>query len=402
MISKESIVYSLRNLIQRKSRSFLTILSIFVGIITIFIFISFGLGLINYIESLKTESTVDKINIQPKGVGPPGLDDTFALSEEDLEAVDKTSGVIEASGVYFKPAEVRKNKELRFVWAISYDPEKPLVIEMFGTKIAKGRELRSGDSGKAVLGYNYLLKDKIFSEQSDINDRIELNGKELKIVGFFDAVGNPQDDSNIYITHDDFLEIYRGNSTGFNWIIAEVDSERIEEIIEKVEDSVRKSRNLEKGKEDFFVQSFEDLLEQFNRILLFIVVFVIAIALVSVLVSAVNTANTMVTSTLERKKEIGVMKAIGAKNSEVVKIFLFESAFLGLVAGVLGVIFGFFISYAGAEFLKRAGYGFLNPNFSPILFIGLILFAGVTGAISGTWPALRASKTRPTDALRYE
>ncbi len=402
MISKESMLYSLRNLKHSKARSFFTILSIFVGITTIFIFISFGLGLINYTEELKSDSTVNKINIQPRGIGPPGTDDTFALTEEDLDVVDKTSGVFEASGVYFKAVETKSEDSLRFVWAVAYDPKKPLILDMFDVDIEKGRELRSGDTGRVVLGHNYLIDDDIFPNALDINDKIEIQGEEFRVVGFYESLGNPQDDANIYMAQEDFERIYAGDLSGYNWIIANVDVDNIDSVIERVEDNLRRSRGLEEGKEDFFVQSFEDLLEQFNTVLLFIVVFVIMIALVSVLVSAVNTANTMVTSTLERVKEIGVIKSIGAKNSEVFKIFLFESGFLGLIAGILGVTIGFLITYFAAGFLDRLGFGFLSPSYSMVLFIGLILFATVTGAISGAWPAWQASKVKPVDALRYE
>jgi len=402
IFSKESMIYSLRNLGHNKSRSFFTILSIFVGIATIFVFISFGLGLVTYAEELKTDSTVNKLNIQPKGVGPPGLDDTFALTKDDVEAVDKTSGVFEASGVYFKPAEIKKDDALRFVWVISYDPKKPLVIDLFEIDLNKGRALRPGDSGKVVLGYNYLFEDKIFERGIELNDKVEIQGEDFRVVGFYEPIGNPQDDSNIYMVDEDFVELYGDDVKGFNWIIAEVDVEELKEVTEKVERAVRKSRDLEEGKEDFFVQSFQDLLEQFNTVLLFISVFVVAIALVSVLVSAVNTANTMVTSTLERVKEIGVIKSIGAKNSEVFKIFLFESGFLGFVAGVVGVGLGFLITYIAARALENLGFGFLSPSYSVFLFIGLILFATLTGAISGAWPAWQASKIKPVEALRYE
>jgi putative ABC transport system permease protein len=401
IISRESMSYSLRNIMHSKSRSLLTIFSIFVGIATIFIFVSFGLGLVAYTDELKTSSSVDKINIQPKGVGPPGLDDAFALTQDDLSAVERTSGVFKASGVYFKPAEIRKNNVLKFVWAISYDIKNPLVSELFDIGIYKGRQLRSGDDRKVVLGYNFLLDNKIFSKGLNVNDKVEIQGQDFKVVGFYEPIGNPQDDSNIYIIDEAFVDVYDGLK-GYNWIIGKVDLDKIDLVIERVENNVRKSRNLEKGKEDFFVQSFQDLLEQFNIVLTFISVFVIAIALISVFVSAINTANTMVTSTLERVKEIGLIKSIGAKNSEVFKIFLFESGFLGFVAGVLGVGIGFIITYIIAKILEKIGFGFLTPSYSFWLFFGLIFFATATGAISGAWPAWKASKIKPVEALRYE
>lgn len=401
IMNKESIIYSLRNLRHSKSRSILTILSIFVGIATIFIFISFGLGLVSYTEQLKTDSTVNKVNIQPKGVGAPGSDDTFALTEKDLEAVDKTTGVSKSSGVYFKPVEIKKGDSLRFVWGVGYDSSKPLVIDMLDVNIYRGRSLRPGDSGKVVLGYNYLLEKKIFDRGLDVNDNVKIQDKDFKVVGFYEPVGNPQDDSNVYIVDDDLKELY-GDIKGFSWIIAEVDVEEIDQTVERIEKALRKSRGLDEGKEDFFVQSFDDLLEQFNTVLLFITGFIIAIAFVSVLVSAINTANTMVTSTLERVKEIGVIKSIGAKNSDVFNIFLFESGFLGLIAGIVGIIVGFLITYIISRFLVSAGYGFLSPDYSVWLFVGLILFATLTGALSGVWPAWQASKVRPVTALRYE
>jgi len=110
----------------------------------------------------------------------------------------------------------------------------------------------------------------------------------------------------------------------------------------------------------------------------------------------------MITSVLERYKEIGVLKAIGAKNIEIFKIFLFESAFLGFIAGALGCLLGWILSSIGGQILSDIGWSFLKPYFSIYLFAGLILFAVITGAISGVIPALRASKINTVDALRYE
>ena len=110
----------------------------------------------------------------------------------------------------------------------------------------------------------------------------------------------------------------------------------------------------------------------------------------------------MITSVLERYKEIGVLKAIGARNSKIFTIFLFESSFLGFIAGVLGVAIGFGLSWIGGKILTGVGYGFLQPHFGWQLFVGCVAFAVLTGAISGVIPAFNASKTNTVDALRYE
>ena len=124
--------------------------------------------------------------------------------------------------------------------------------------------------------------------------------------------------------------------------------------------------------------------------------------MISVLVSAINTANTMITSVLERYQEIGILKAVGARNSEILKIFLFESSFLGFVAGVLGVLFGFILTSIAKSIINSFGWSFLSPYYSWGLFLGCIAFATITGAISGVIPAIRASKINPIESLRYE
>lgn len=401
MIGKESIKYSLNNIKHKKTRSFLTILSILVGIATIFIFISFGWGLYDYIDSFTSSTSADKVTVQLKGVSAPGLDDFFVLTEDDLDAVKKTAGVYDAIGVYSGVAEVEKNDMKKYVFYMGMDPKNTIMTELSGLKIDKGRELQSSDVKKAVLGYNYQLDNKIFADGLDVNSKILVQGVEFRVVGFYQSIGNPQDDSNVYITENAINEIFP-NTTGYAMLVAKVDIENMDQIIVSIENNVRKSRGLEKGKEDFYVASFQDLIESYTGALDIVIGFVILIALISVLVSAVNTANTMITSVLERYNEIGIIKSIGAKNSEVLSIFLFESSFLGFVAGIVGVFFGWVLTYLAGTILDNLGWGFLSPHYSLTLFAGCVIFATVTGAISGVVPAIKASKTNVVDALRYE
>lgn len=400
MIGKESILYSLRNLKNRKTRSLFTIFSIMMGITTIFIFVSYGLGLYKYIEDVSAGSSVDKLLIQAKGSSIAGLDTTFSFSEDDLRAVEQTAGVYEATGVYFKVVEIKQDKKLAYTYLIAYDPAKPLIMELSNIDIYKGRQLKVGDNG-IVLGYNYQFPDKILPKSYPLNSNIEVNGNKIKIIGFYSAVGTPQDDAQIYVTNDKMKELF-GENISYNWIVAKVDVSRMNGIKNSVERALRKQRGLEEGKEDFFVQSYDEMIESYSSVLNIVIGFIILIALISVLVSSINTANTMVTSVLERVKEIGVIKSIGGKNSEVFGIFLFESAFLGFIAGVIGVILGWILSFIGGLILDYIGYSFLAPYFPISLFLGCIAFAVVTGAISGVVPAVKASKTNPVETLRYE
>ena len=404
MIPSEEVKYSVKNLLQRKSRTFLTALSIFVGITTIFIFISFGWGLYDYVNELASESGTDKVLVQARGGTAPGLDQTFKLEEKDLRAVQRTNGISEATGMYISTAEIVSDRELRygFVMGIPSDnQERRLVEEMLTVDILKGRPIRRGDSGKVVLGYNYQIADKIFSDPLEVGQRIDIQDERFEVVGFYESIGNPGDDANIYMSQGDFEDLYP--DVGYGMIVGRVTSvDDIDAIADRVEKSVRKVRGLEEGKEDFYVQTFQELIEQFSGALDIVIWFIILIAGISVLVSMVNTANTMVTSVLERTKEIGIMKSIGARNATIRNIFILESSIIGFVAGVIGVLLGWFLTSLGANILDQLGWGFLSPHYSWYLFLGAVTFATVVGGISGVIPALQAARQSPVDALRYE
>jgi len=135
-----------------------------------------------------------------------------------------------------------------------------------------------------------------------------------------------------------------------------------------------------------------------------VTLFLGAIAAVSLIVGAVGIANTMFTSVLEKTKDIGTMKAIGAKNRDILMIFLFNSAMVGLVGGIFGVILGGLVS----ALFPMIGVSMTSPesetsiSLSPHLMILGMGLAILIGVVSGVVPAYRASKLKPVDALRYE
>lgn len=401
MISKELAKYSLKNLQKRKSRSALTIISILVGIATIFIFVSFGLGLYNYINSFVSGTSADKITIQSKGSSVTGSS-TFGLTDSDLKAVERTSGVYDSTGYYMKSAEIQSQNLNKYAIAIGVDPKKSYLLdELSGLKLDQGRELQSGDMAKAVLGYNYELDNKIFPKGLQVNDVVKIQGQKVKIIGFYQSVGNPGDDSNIYVTQDFMKKLYP-NMTYYYMLIAKGGTGNITQTVDNIDQSLRNERHLKAGQEDFVVASFNQLLNSYTSALNIVIGFIILIALISVLVSAINTSNTMITSVLERVKEIGVIKSVGARNSEILSLFLFESGVLGLVAGILGVAVGFGLTEFAGYILKSLGWGFLQPGYNVWIFAGCVAFATLTGAISGVLPAISASRVKPVEALRYE
>jgi putative ABC transport system permease protein len=123
-INWDEIKYALQNLSHRKLRSFLTIISIMIGITAIFALVSFGLGIQSYVDTLATQSGTDKLFIMSKTMGAPGTDQTFYVSQDDIDFVSKINGVKEISGMYMKPAEIIFKEKKRYNYLVGIDMSK--------------------------------------------------------------------------------------------------------------------------------------------------------------------------------------------------------------------------------------------------------------------------------------
>jgi len=404
---EDLIKYIVSNIRQRFTRSFLTILSILIGIMAIFVLISYGEGLKYYMNEMAQEMGTDKLIAQPLGLGVPGTGDIY-FTKDDVDFIKKQRGVSEASGMMMKQSEVKIDKRKLGKWVfiagLSTDPsERRLVEEAFaGYEIFKGRPLKKGDANKVTVGYNYLIADKIFSKPLKLGDNIFIKDKPLEIVGFYEEIGNAGDDSNVYITEDAMKKLFdMGDEYGYIYIRADKGVVPTE-LADRLEEKLRKKKGQKEGQEDFYIMSFEQLMETFGTVLLVLNSILVIIAGISVVVAAVNIMNTMYTAVLERTKEIGIMKSIGAKNSTILMIFFFESGFLGLIGGSIGMLLGYGLAKLGAVVIAATGYSFLKPYFPWWLIAGCLVFSFMVGAVSGYFPAKAASKLKPVDALRYE
>jgi len=400
----DEIKYSLESLKERKLRSSLSILSILIGITAIFAIVSFGLGVQSYIDSIAEEAGVDKIFIQARSTGAPGTDPNFFLTGEDIDFVEKINGVDDIAGMYMSVSDIKSRDETRYSFLIAFNPEDiDFILEVFTADVIDGRNLKEGDSRKIVLGYNYGVDDKIFSKGLEVGDKVEIKGEEFKVIGFYEEIGNPGDDSQMYVTSDVFEELYPERENKYGYImLSSAPGVDPSSLADKVEDKLRKFKGQEEGKEDFYVQTFEDALETFSNIIGVLNGILIIIALVSLIIATVNIMNTMYTAVLERTKEIGIMKSIGARNSSIMRIFLFESGVLGFVGGLIGVIFGYIAASIGGRIAAEGGFAALQPIFPWYLILGSLLFSTFVGVFAGYLPAKRASELRPVESLRYE
>ena len=345
-MNREEILYTLKNLKSRKLRSFLTVSSILIGITAIFAILSFGFGIQNYMDVLAAEAGTDKLYVMARGIGAPGIDDTFSLSVDEVDFIGKIKGVKEIAGMYMKVGEIEFKKEKKFFFVAGMDMENiDFVMESFTINIMKGRELKKGETGKVALGYLYQFENRLFKKAIKLGDKIELNGNKVEVVGFYEEVGNPQDDSNVYMTFKGFEAIFPDAKDKFGYVMLQSESGVDPgKLADKILEKLRKHKGEEKGKETFYVQTFQDAMETFGNIINILNGILFLIAFISLIVASVNIMNTMYTSVLERTKEIGIMKSIGAQNSEILFIFIFESGFLGMVGGVLGVTGGYIIA----------------------------------------------------------
>src|SRR3989344_2577869 len=230
------IKYSMQNLKKRKLRSWLSIISILIGITSIFALLSFGIGIQKYVNDLAEESGGNKLFVQAKSVGAPGTDENFFLSRDDVDFIGKVIGVNEVVGTYFKTAEIKLDKQKKFTFVMGLDTGSlDFIQETFSIDIIKGRELKKGDLDKVVLGYNYQLEDKIFKKAVNLGDKIGINGKPFEIVGFYDEVGNPQDDSQVYITDEAFESLFPASKDKFGFVMLSAQKDVIpSELAEKI------------------------------------------------------------------------------------------------------------------------------------------------------------------------
>ena len=281
-----------------------------------------------------------------------------------------------------------------YLMGIPLDKESNKVWDDIGWDILEGR---FPEAGKKEVGIGYLAAKEMFDDELRVKNTIMVNDEKFKIVGIAKEVGNSQDDTAIYMDVDVAKDIL--DQEDYNMIMAKVKPGNDAELVaDKVQRKLEKYRDAE----DFNALTPSEILEQINDILGIIQLVLVGIAAISLLVGAIGIMNTMYTSVLERTKEIGIMKAIGASNNAIMMIFLAEAGILGIVGGIVGTILGMIMGKGVEIAAGSSGFIPLRVEISWPLILGAISFAFLIGALSGTLPALGAAKLKPVDALRHE
>ena len=396
---------SLRTLKRRGVRSWLTMLGIFIGIASVVSLISLGQGLQSAVTGQFSTLSPDRLIIQNAGTGfgPPGSTSVDRLHEHDLKLIEKVNGVEIVIPRLVRVVNVKYNKIGRFEYATSIPDNQNQAEEIyksFNLRVEEGRLLEVNDRGKVVLGNDYVNEQR-FEKEIRVGSKLEIQGKEFEVVGILKAAGSFQVNSVVFMAEEDLKDIFDIGDE-IDLIAVRVESvDNIEKISEDIKRKLREDRDEDLGEESFSVETPVQALSTVNTVLFTINAVIIGIAALSLIVGGIGITNTMYTSVLERTREIGVMKAIGARNRDVMTLFLIESGLLGLAGGVIGAVLGLALAF-GVSSIAGAFLGGINLeiNLSWPLLIGAIGFSFLVGMLSGVMPAIQASKLNTVEALR--
>jgi len=393
-----------KNIRNRGIRSWLTMIGIFIGIAAVVSLISMGQGLQSAVTGQFAALDPDKLVFTntETGFGPPGSTAVNKLNEHDRDLIEKVNGVDIVVERLLRVVSFEYNDNVDFSYVTNIPEKKDSIDVMYDAinlEIEKGRLLNENDRGKVVLGNDFTGDD--YGKEIRLGKKVIIQGKEFEVIGFLKKASTFTLNGVIIMPEKDLREILDIKDEYDLLIIQVKDRDKIGRVKETLERKIMDDRNLREGEEDFSIQTPQQSIETVNTVLDSVNIVIAGIAGISLLVGAIGITNTMYTSVLERKKEIGIMKSVGAKNSDIITLFLAESALLGLIGGIIGVIIGLSLAFAAAGAASSAlgGLDFkISLNFPFLIFAAL--FSVVIGGISGVFPAIQASKLNPVEALR--
>jgi len=400
---KDYFKFVLNNLVKRQTRSLLTIIGIFIGIAAVVALVSLGQGMQRAINAEFEKAGSNRIIITPGGLfmGPTGSSITTAkLTDDDLKIVRDVDGIDQAYGMVSESIKVKFKEENSYVsvWGVDVTNDAIKFMEDVGFfEIDTGRTFKSGDGNVAILGF--IVANDMFDEKVKEGDTLEIEGEEFSVIGTQTKAGTGVHDIVIRIPKKIAIDLFEKNDTLDTIFATTKEGLKPSEVADKVKEELADYRDVEEGEEDFSVQTAEQTIERMNAILNVVQIILVGIAAISLVVGGVGIMNTMYTSVLERTPEIGILKAIGAKNSDVLWIFLIESGFLGVIGGAIGIAIGLGLSKIVELMAANAGMDIFKAYIGFPLIIGALAFSFIVGALSGVLPARKAALMNPVDAL---
>lgn len=403
-----------------KVRSALTVLGIIIGIAAVIAMMSIGQGaqslIIDQIMSLGSNN----IFIEPgpwsermeSGQMMQTMMEEFeikTLKYEDALAIQEIPNIKMAAPFVMGVTRVifeGQSKKISF-WGTT-----PEAAEVTDTKAAFGRHILDQDvksmAKVAVLGYK--LKQDLFGENDPIGKIIRIQKINFRVIGITEEKGAQMImnvDDGLYLPITTAQKLLLGQDY-IRMIIAEAQTEKsIDEAIYEIRLLLRERHNIynpenDLSKDDFKVMSQKDTAAMLSSVTNIFTILLSSIAAISLVVGGIGIMNIMLVSVTERTREIGLRKAVGASEKDILTQFLWEAIILTLTGGILGIILGALLSWGASmafNHFLNASWGFSLPLYSIILGVGV---SASIGLVFGIYPARKASQLSPIDALRYE
>jgi putative ABC transport system permease protein len=302
------------------------------------------------------------------------------VTEDDVEEFEDFSGVKEVVPYVMRMGEIEIGVGPGYM-IFGIRPEDIDFFKSRGTELDSGREIEEGDTYQALIGYKYAETNGL-----EVGDSIELKKSSFEIVGIIEEI-NSDVDSAIIIPVDMMMNIYNMDNYKSLFIVPE-DLTKIDVVAEDLKSSF----------DDFEFVTSTDIINQMATIVDMIRFFTIGISSIAAVVGGLGVMNTMIMSVLERRREIGIMKAIGATNKYVLTQILIESVMISLIGGLIGIAIGGLGSYS----LRFISAGLATAKVTINLVFGGLLFAISLGLVGGLYPAWKAAKLDPIEAIKYE
>jgi putative ABC transport system permease protein len=329
---------------------------------------------------------------------------TQGLTENDVEALRNLNELKWVNPYLLERTSVESNndKKVLSVFATEIEDlgEKWADLDL---KLDRGRFFSSQDKYSVIIGSS--VAKTAFERELIINNDLMIKDHKFRVVGILTEVGNPEDDNQIYIPLDTAREVFEKQDAVSIIELVVKEGFDVKETAAKIQKTLVRERGeklsaIKKNKLNFDVITPDHLMGQFNNVLLIVQVILISIATVSLIVGAIGIMNSMYTSVLERTKDIGVMKAIGAKRHEILKLFMVEAAIIGFVGGFIGIILGIIVAKGFEQIAIQSGFSFFKITLDPLFLIGMLIFSVFFGILSGALPASKAAKMNVVEALR--
>jgi putative ABC transport system permease protein len=436
------LLLSLNSLTHRGLRSWLTILGIIIGVAAVVAMLSVGNGMTQSMESSLSGLGADILTVSAgysQAEGPLGgfegrqggfegrpdfggssmgfqpfteettSSDDPILTDSDISAISSAEGVVAVSGIVSGRGELQYLSQTVHVSIEGIDPVA--WGEMTTSQLDSGRFLSYGDVSGVVVGYN--VANDMFDKALTVNTQIKIEGTTFKIVGILAQSGTGSfggDDRTVFMTLTAARNIVDDVGSGeYSSIEVKItDADYYEQISENIENELYSSRFVTEDTQDFTVTSSASMADTIKSSMETLSFFFIGIATISLLVGAIGIANTMFMSVMERTRLIGILKSLGTRNSEIMKLFLAESGIIGFMGGLLGIFLGLIlvgiISEMGFSLMGigRSATSTSMAVVTPDLIVFALAFSTVIGIISGLIPARKAAKLQVVEAMRSE